>query len=93
MANSNSVLNKLYATPEDRLDTILDRSHVTFWRRLRKAKPANITDPYEIAKYVLDEFGVELAVTIGEFGSIGYAPEAQIVDEQKYLLFLLKYQS
>jgi hypothetical protein len=86
-------LKNLYTTPDDRMDTILDRSHVTFWRCLRRAKPANITDPFEIANYVLDEFGVELAVTIGEFGGIGYAPEAQIVDEQKYLMFLLKYQS
>jgi hypothetical protein len=92
MDNTDS-LKDLYATQEDRIDTILDRRDVTFWRCLRKAKPANTTDPYEIAKYVLDEFGVELIITIGEFGGIGYAPEAKIVDEQKYLIFLLKYQS
>lgn len=93
MDNSNDQLKDLYATPDDRLDTILDRNHVKFWRNLRRAKPDSITDPYEVAKYVLEEYGVELTVTSGEFGSLGYAPEAKIVDEQKYLVFLLKYQS
>jgi hypothetical protein len=66
---------------------------VTFWRALRRAKPASITDPHETAKYALEEFGVELTVVTGEFGSVGYAPEARVVDEQKYLIFLLKHQS
>jgi hypothetical protein len=93
MVNSNDELKDLYATSENRLDTILDRSHVDFWRMLRRVKPAALTDPYEIAKFVLDEFGVKLVVTTSDFGAVGYAPEAEIVDEQKYLVFLLKYQN
>lgn len=92
MVNSNDELKDLYTTQDDRLDTILDRGHVDFWRMLRKAKPAELTDPYKVSEYVLAEFGVELTVTTSDFGAVGYAPEAKIVDEQKYLVFLLKYQ-
>ena len=93
MVNPNDELKDLYATEDRRLDTILDRSHVDFWRMLRRAKPASITDPYETVKYALEEFGVKLTVTTSDFGAVGYAPEAEIVDEQKYLVFLLKYQN
>jgi hypothetical protein len=92
MDNPDS-LKDLYATQDDRLDTILKRGDVNFWRILRRVKPAELTDPYEVAKYMLAEFGVELTVTTSDFGAIGYAPEARVVDEQKYLMFLLKYQS
>lgn len=92
MDNTDS-LKDLYTTQDRRLDTVLDRSHVDFWRMLRRAKPASITDPYETAKYALEEFGVKLTVTTSDFGAVGYAPEAEIVDEQKYLVFLLKYQN
>ena len=93
MVNPNDELKDLYATEDRRLDTILDRSHVDFWRMLRRAKPADLTDPYKVAEYTLAEFGVKLTVTSGDFGGLGYAPEAEIVDEQKYLVFLLKYQN
>jgi hypothetical protein len=91
--DNNDSLKNLYATAEDRMDTMLDRRHVGFWLMIRKAKPPGVGDPHLIAKYMLDEFGIKLTVTTNDFGALGYAPEAHIVDEQKYLLFLLKYQS
>ena len=93
MDNDDSLKN-LYASPEDRIDTILDRSSAAFWIALRKAmQNTDIKDPMEITNYVVEEFGVQLEVAHGEFGSIGFSPTARIVDEQKYLIFLLKHQS
>ena len=92
--DNNDSLKDLYSTPEDRIDTILDRSNVDFWRCLRRAmKGIDIKEPEEVIVYVAGEFGVQLELSSGDFGSVGYKPRARIIDEQKYLFFLLKYQS
>jgi hypothetical protein len=92
--DNNDNLKDLYATPEDRIDTLLDRSRAAFWIALHGAmNSVDIKDPEEIVIYVAEEFGVQLEVDHGEFGSRGFKPVARIIDEQKYLVFLLKYQS
>lgn len=92
MDNPDS-LKDLYATPDDRIDTLLDRSHVTFWRSLRNAmyeNPQVSSDAEEIAEFVLEEFGVQLELALD---NSAFKPEAFIKDEQKYLIFLLKYNN
>lgn len=82
-------LKDLYATTDSRLDTLLDRSHVKFWRALRNAmdkQPA--MDAIAIADYVDEHFGVRLQTT--QNGQ-AFIPEAHIIDEQKYLVFLLRF--
>ena len=94
MDDSDSLKN-LYATPEDRIDTILDRRNARFWTALRKAMHSleeNITDPEAILEYVREEFGVELELSEGSLG-LGFKPTAKVVDEQKYLIFILRHQS
>ena len=93
MDNPDSIKD-LYTTAEDRIDTILDRSHVDFWRCLRRAmNRSDIKEPEEVVIYVAEEFGVQLELSNGDFGSVGFKPQARIIDEQKYLIFLLKYQN
>ena len=93
MDDPNSELKDLYATTEDRIDTLLDRSDVAFWRALRKAmSDTGLKDPEEVMHYVVEEFGVQLEMSKNSAG-LGFVPRAEIVDEQKYLIFLLKYQS
>jgi hypothetical protein len=91
--DNNDSLKDLYTTPEDRIDTILDRSDVAFWRALRKLKSQLDLGGLVFQDFLLEEYGIKLTMTSNENGHEGYVPKAEIVDEQKYLMFLLKYQS
>ena len=81
-------LKDLYADTARRIDTILTRGNADFWLALRNAIPSGLS-PAEIIAYALNEFGVVLK--LNETG-LGFIPKAEVVDEQKYLVFLLKYQ-
>lgn len=90
MVNSNNV-NHLYDTPDQRLNTMLGRSDVDFWRKLRKLKSEIDLGGLEFQDWLVEEYGVKLTLTSNTAGQTGYDPQAEIVDEQKYLIFLLKY--
>jgi len=94
MDDNSDQLKDLYATPESRTDTILDRGNAIFWRALRRALgELDLKDPEEVIKFTIEEFGVELELTRNEIGHEGFKPQARVVDEQKYLIFLLKHQN
>lgn len=91
MDNNNDELKNLYSTTEDRIDTLLTRDHADFWIAVRTAMSGMKFDsPSEIRAHLLEEFGIDLTYTEGS-GAYGFLPEARIVDEQKYLIFMLKY--
>lgn len=92
MDNPDSIKD-LYATSDSRLDTVLDRSDVAFWRTLRNLKSQLDLGGLVFQDFLLEEYGIKLTMTSNENGHEGFVPKAQIVDEQKYLMFLLKYQS
>lgn len=88
---------KLYDTPAARLNTILGPKDFNFWMSLRKAfeqdMPAtegthNFTQ--ERIKHAIKHYGIKLSLTEGGIAD-GFHPSAEVVDEQKYLIFLLKY--
>jgi hypothetical protein len=90
MDNDDSLKN-LYATSEDRMVTILARQHVDFWHKLRKANNEYNIPAWEFKDKMLEEYGIRLNLSTNSAGQEGYEPMVTIVDEQKYLLFLLKY--
>jgi hypothetical protein len=89
--DNNDSLKNLYATSEDRMDTILARQHVEFWRKLRKANQEYNIPAWEFKDKMLEDYGIQLNLSTNSAGQDGYEPMANIVDQQKYLLFLLKY--
>lgn len=62
-----------------------------FWRTLRKCFAQHELDfdmqlP-EFAQFMQDQYGIELQIVDNQIG-----PYYNVVDKQKYLIFLLKYQ-
>ena len=84
--------NELYNTPERRLDTIL--GDYEFWRKMQLARE---TDGWEhchqigtMMSWFLDTYGIQLMPAENDVMG-GFSPNVTIVDEQKYMVFLLKY--
>ena len=84
--------NDLYSTPEARLDTVL--GDAGFWVRMQKCRRSEEgqkhckTDMDTIA-WFLDTYGIRLLPSDTHMN--GYSREVEIVDEKKYLVFLLKF--
>ena len=84
-------MKDLYSTPEARLDTMLGDSK--FWTRMQRARQtegkehcATTTDT--IAWY-RDTWGIQLLLSDTHID--GFHHSVKIVDEQKYMIFLLKW--
>jgi hypothetical protein len=85
------VMKDLYSTPESRLDTILGDS--TFWSRMQRCRA---TEGNEHCKTEADTivwfretYGIQLLPS--DTHVPGYSQDVNIVDEQKYMIFLLKW--
>ena len=87
MANNN-----LYSTPEKRLDTIL--GDAGFWSRMQKCRMSeegqtHCTSDIDTRTWFRDTYGIRLLPSDTHMN--GYSQEVEIVDEKKYLVFLLKF--
>ena len=84
--------NDLYSTPEARLDTIL--GDAGFWVLMQKCRRSEEgqkhckTDMDTIA-WFQDTYGIRLLPSDTHMN--GYSRKVEIVDEKKYLVFLLKF--
>ena len=84
--------NDLYSTPEARLDTVL--GNAGFWVRMQKCRRSEEgrthckTDMDTIA-WFQDTYGIRLLPSDTHMN--GYSRNVEIVDEQKYMIFLLKW--
>jgi hypothetical protein len=81
----------LYSTPEARLDTIL--GDATFWRKMQRARSTEgaeaCTTTAGMIAWFRDTYGIQLMQSNDTIDAI--ASTVSIVDEKKYLVFLLKY--
>lgn len=84
-------MKDLYSTPEARLDTILGDS--SFWSRMQRCRKTEGADhcktDADTVRWFRDTYGIELLLSESHQG--GYSQEVNIVDEQKYMIFLLKW--
>jgi hypothetical protein len=85
-------MKDLYSTPEARLDTIL--GEVSFWAQMQRARLSeegekNCRTGADTITWFRDTYGIQLLASDTDID--GYSHEVDIVDEQKYLVFLLKF--
>ena len=80
----------LYATHADRLDTVIGETK-SFWLQIKNAKQDYDNQPGQNPFYfwLQENYGIRLNYFVDGSGYAGH----DIVDQQKYLLFLLKYQN
>jgi hypothetical protein len=86
-------MNELYSTSEKRLDTLL--GEVSFWARMQRCRTSeegekNCTTDTAMRAWFLDTYGIKL-LSGNTVHINSYSQEVEIVDEQKYTVFLLKY--
>ena len=87
-------MKDLYSTPEARLDTIL--GDAGFWSRMQRCRKLEgfkhcLTDAGTI-EWFRDTYGIQLLPSDSPDTHVsGYSREVNIVDEQKYMIFLLKW--
>ena len=83
--------NDLYASHKQRLDTVMGSG--SFWAAMRLCRDNEGQDYCQTNlstfQWFRDTYGIELQLS-SEY-SDNIKPEARIVDEQKYMMFLLKY--
>ena len=84
-------MKDLYSTPEARLDTIL--GNADFWVRMQRCRKTEgfkhcLTDAGTV-EWFRDTYGIQLLPSDTHVS--GYSREVNIVDEQKYMIFLLKW--
>jgi hypothetical protein len=84
--------NDLYSTPEKRLDTIL--GDAGFWSRMQKCRMSeegqkHCTSDINTRAWFFHTHGIMLLPSDTDIN--GYSRNVEIVDEQKYLVFLLKF--
>jgi hypothetical protein len=85
-------MKDLYSTPEARLDTIL--GEVSFWAQMQRARLSEegekhcTTGPDTMA-WFRDTWGIQLIPS--EDTMLGFQRGVRIVDEQKHMIFLLKW--
>jgi hypothetical protein len=85
-------MKDLYATPEARLDTIL--GEVSFWARMQRCRTSEEGQKHcktdtDMRAWFRDTYGIKLLP--GDTHINSYSQEVEIVDEQKYMIFLLKW--
>lgn len=80
----------LYSDISSRLNTILGTDDkIAFWRAMEKARrDSSFPSTVDFSDYVRDAFGVQLFINDEGFINQNFA----VIDEQKYLLFKLKYE-
>ena len=83
--------DELYNDHERRLDTVMGGAN--FWASMRKCRESEGRDYCQTNlstfQWFRDTYGIELQLSSEYTDNI--KPEVRIVDEQKYLMFLLKY--
>jgi hypothetical protein len=84
--------NHLYSTPEKRLDTIL--GDAGFWRQMQQCRMSeegqkHCTSDIDTRAWFLHTYGIRLLPLGTDIN--GYSRNVEIVDEKKYLVFLLKF--
>lgn len=84
-------MKDLYSTHQARLDTIL--GDAGFWSKMQRCRTSEgaehcKTDADTIA-WFLDTYGIQLLPSYTHLP--GFDKEVNIVDEQKYMIFLLKW--
>ena len=93
-------MKDLYSTPEARLDTIL--GEVSFWARMQRCRKSeegqkHCTTDTNMRAWFQDTYGIKLLPGDTHIDgawhhqSNSYSQEVEIVDEQKYMIFLLKW--
>jgi hypothetical protein len=84
-------MKDLYATPEARLDTIL--GDAGFWSKMQRCRAAEGNEhcktDADTVTWFRDTYGIELLPSYTHLP--GFSKEVNIVDEQKYMIFLLKW--
>ena len=84
-------MKDLYSTPEARLDTILGDG--TFWSRMQKCRKTEGAEhcgtEADTLTWFRDTYGIQLLPSDTHLS--GYSRDVNIVDEQKYMIFLLKW--
>ena len=84
-------MKDLYSTPEARLDTIL--GDAGFWVMMQRCRNTEGLDhcktEADTRAWFRDTYGIELLTSDTHLS--GYSREVNIVDEQKYMIFLLKW--
>lgn len=83
-------LRHIYSTNVDRLNTVLDEDYSELWRMIVAARGEWQYDESRETfwDYMNSEFGI--ATTVTEYGEI--SPKVIVVDQQKFLFFVLKYK-
>lgn len=70
--------------------TLLDYSKKGLWRGIQKfKKELNTTDKHEFLAELEEQHGIKLKLVEGII--LGFAPEYEVVDKQKFVMFVLKY--
>ena len=90
-------MNKLYASHQQRLNTVMGSGSfwaaAAFWAAMRQCRDSEGRDYCQtnlsMFQWFRDTYGIELQLS-SEYND-NIKPEVRIVDEQKYLIFLLKY--
>jgi hypothetical protein len=80
--------NKLYTTPQDRVNTVLGDDG-SWWELLRKAQleyGAAGGDKADFQFWLTEDYGIRIY-----YDYDGILPNHDIVDEKKFFLFKLKY--
>jgi len=84
-------MNELYNNHERRLDTVVGSAD--FWTGMRQCRDGEGREHCKTSRsmhqWFQETYGIELQWSNEEIDTI--TPEVRIVDEQKYLMFLLKY--
>jgi hypothetical protein len=84
-------MKDLYSTHEARLDTILGDG--SFWSRMQRCRTTegaeHCTTDTDTVTWFRDTYGIELLPSYTQLP--GFSKEVNIVDEQKYMIFLLKW--
>ena len=84
-------INDLYNDHEHRLDTVMGVA--SFWAAMRQCRDGEGREHCKSSRlmhqWFLETYGIELQMSADEMYLVD--PEVRIVDEAKYLMFLLKY--
>lgn len=85
-------MKDLYSTPEARLDTVL--GEVSFWSQMQRCRTSeegkkHCTTGLGTIVWFRDTWGIQLLPSDDTI--FGFQRQVNIVDEQKYMIFLLKW--
>ena len=92
MDNTNDELKDLYATQDQRIDTILVKDKAALWAKIVKMLRLECVgkNNAEITEHVAKVYGIKLHFNDNGIQP-GWAPDCEVIDPELYTLFLLKY--